>query len=191
MAAQPDVYDLPAWSVIRDLWTVRLLFTTKCQPEPLPGPYRGSANLHAPEISVQSYAKAIIVSLREELEQERSAHAHTRAQAEADILALSARLARREAQLEALNLRVVESQDTPERSRAAAEQKDSAQRWPEERPSTRPAFSREEAIQILELTAARNRELEVEVRHLRQSVSLGHPSVTSTLITYDPYYCSP
>lgn len=147
--------------------------------------------MHAPEISVQSYAKAIIVSLREELEQERSAHAHTRAQAEADILALSARLARREAQLEAFNLRVAESQATAETSRAAAEQQYSAQRRPEEPPSTRPAFSREEAIQILELTAARNRELEVEVRHLRQSVSLGHPSVTSTLITYGPYHCSP
>lgn len=52
----------------------------------------------------------------------------------------------------------------------------------------RPAFSHEETIQILEVTALRNRELEVEVRHLRQSVSLRCTHAPLTLTTYGLYH---
>lgn len=157
-------------------------------------PYAGYTNTHTPEIPVQPYAKAIIASLREELEQERNAHAQTRTHTQAKVLALSACVARRDALLEAYNSQGVESRmmlDTAEECHARAEQQDSAQRRSEEPPFVRPAFSREEAIQILELTAARNRELEEEVRHLRHSVSLSSIHATSRMITYDPYRCSP
>ena len=143
---------------------------------------------------MQSYARAVIISLREELEQERRAHAQTRAQADTEILTLSARLATREAQLEAYNLSTAVSRANPgsdQEPSIGAEQQPSAQGRPEGPLLQRADFSLEETFQIIELTAARNRELEGEVELLRQSVSLSETHATSSLITCDPYHYLP
>ncbi|KAH9931795.1 uncharacterized protein B0H18DRAFT_988069, partial [Fomitopsis serialis] len=134
--------------------------------EPLSCPKASSSNVQLNKDSAHPYAKAIITSLREELEQERTAHADTRARAEAEILSLNARLAQRDAELEARILQGSASQlplRASKQSPPAPEQHRSSHRDWENAPLS---FSQEEAIQIMELTAARNRELEAEVHHL-------------------------
>ncbi|KZT66103.1 hypothetical protein DAEQUDRAFT_730596 [Daedalea quercina L-15889] len=144
-----------------------------CMPaplEPLRSPKAPSFIVRSCENSVQPYAKAIITSLREDLELERNAHAQTRVHAEAEILSLNARLAQREAELEArilqtsgLQLPLHAAEEAP---LATGQRQRSGHPSADKPPSALPQLTREDAIHILELTAARNRELEVEVHHL-------------------------
>ncbi|KAH9829939.1 uncharacterized protein C8Q71DRAFT_787980 [Rhodofomes roseus] len=157
--------------------------------EPLSYPKASSSGAPLSEHPIHPFAKAIVASLREELEQERNAHAQTRARAEAEILSLNARLARRDAELEAKILRTADShlssQATRELSPLIGPRHSLQRNFGNSAPAP-PLFSQEAAIQILDLAAARNRELEAEVHHLlerrdhaRQSEH-AHPARTHT-----------
>jgi len=111
-----------------------------------------------------------VASLRLELDAEKRAHARLRERAEHDILSLHAQLARRDTELEACTLHVehnLAASSSELRSTLSGQRKP---RRPKLQSPTE-TFTREEAIRVLELTAARNRALEVEVKELIETVS--------------------
>ncbi|KAI0915262.1 hypothetical protein AcV5_005428 [Taiwanofungus camphoratus] len=120
---------------------------------------------------LRTYAQAIIISLRTELESERQAHEQTRERAEFDILSLNARLANREAELEAhiayLGHKDPQVQAGSTSSHAAGSGHPETDKLPAAfRRSVSAPISQRDAINILEISAARNRSLEAEVRGL-------------------------
>ncbi|KAF7969813.1 hypothetical protein HWV62_25934 [Athelia sp. TMB] len=123
------------------------------EKEPLNGP------LHHPIQSLSqkqydAYAASLIQSLREERDLERCAHEQFRQHAESQILDLEARLARRDAELEAWLLYGKKARlDHPRQSSPAAEH-------------SIPRLSAEDALQVMQNTSVRNKQLEQEVRAL-------------------------
>lgn len=125
---------------------------------------------------LRTYAQAVIISLRTELESERQAHEQTRERAEFDILSLNARLANREAELEAhiayLGHKDPQVQAGSTSSHAAGSGHPETDKLPAAfRRSVSAPISQQDAINILEISAARNRSLEAEVRGLIGRVS--------------------
>lgn len=143
--------------------------------------------------ALYAHAQTIILTLRAELESERTAHAHTRQQTESEILSLSARLARREAELEAC---VAQAHVHPPAEGPPIKDSYSAPSGPSEHagPARRADFmgvagngldahssssqrststlTQDDAVQILDFSASRNRALEAEVRVLLERVSV-------------------
>lgn len=109
--------------------------------------------------SSDQLAKTIIASLRRDLRNERAAHVTTKEQATAELLALRAQLARREAELEACvlhagHLAPVEPSNTP----------GSSQR----RKIAVASLSQEEMRQIIGSSNARNESLEREIEGVNE-----------------------
>ncbi|KAF9810458.1 hypothetical protein IEO21_06928 [Rhodonia placenta] len=141
--------------------------------------------------ALYAHAQTIILTLRAELESERTAHAHTRQQTESEILSLSARLARREAELEAC---VAQAHVHPPAEGPPIKDSYSAPSGPSEHagPARRADFmgvagngldahssssqrststlTQDDAVQILDFSASRNRALEAESQSPRQAL---------------------
>ncbi|OCH91372.1 hypothetical protein OBBRIDRAFT_526838 [Obba rivulosa] len=130
---------------------------------------------------VRTHAPVMIATLRTELDAERRAHARTREEAEAEILSLGMRLARREAELEAF----VTRPERRVRELDAADVQSATMMHPASKPvndrqsegissdqSTRRArphqFTQEEAVEVLGIANSRNRALEIEVKDLHK-----------------------
>lgn len=110
------------------------------------------------EDGVLSYATSIIEELRRERDLERVSHARTRAVAEAKILDLEAKLSRREAELESCAGHVDQDQDvtfTP---------KTFSQNFQGE------PITSQHIISMLDVTVARNKILELEIKALLRQV---------------------
>lgn len=120
---------------------------------------------------LQMYATAIISSLRSERDLERNSHEHTRHQAECRIIELEAQLARRDAELAAHITHtdgfLRESHDQGRKSRPLKDQKKVSSSQNGNRHMTK-----EEAIQVMEATSARNKTLEQEVQGLFDKVRI-------------------
>ncbi|KZT07368.1 uncharacterized protein LAESUDRAFT_812045 [Laetiporus sulphureus 93-53] len=166
-----------------------------------PIPTRTTGNAEQADADTLNYAKAIVASLRSELESERRAHAQTREHAEAEVLSLTARLARREAELEARDAHLPSPPEPLEdelllhgETRSPGRPTTSDR---ERASSHKPLrYTQEQAVQILEISASRNRELEAEVKgiserleHARLSESTStrransSPSLVSTAVS--------
>ena len=116
-----------------------------------------------------TYSTAVIASLRAERDLERSAHEHTRQQAEHRIIELEARLARRDAELEACvtNTNDFLSQRTNHDYITHRLQDGEAGKQSQ---SDNRHLLREDAIQVMEMTSAKNKVLELEIRSLFKKV---------------------
>ncbi|OBZ65253.1 hypothetical protein A0H81_14754 [Grifola frondosa] len=125
----------------------------------------------------RSFTSALISSLREELDAERRAHKRTRDETAAQILELNAKLARRDAELEAYVVHpgplLVTAQSADIRaikmnhqhpSAISRKKHDVQPTQPPPPPLAGVAFTAEEATRILGFTAARNKVLELEVQ---------------------------
>ncbi|KIM88483.1 hypothetical protein PILCRDRAFT_814379 [Piloderma croceum F 1598] len=114
---------------------------------------------------VQMYATAIISSLRSERDLERNAHEQTRHQAECRIIELEAQLARRDAELAARITHtdgfLSESHDQERKSQPLNDHGKVSSCQNDNRHMTK-----DEAIQVMEATSARNKTLEQEVQGL-------------------------
>ena len=127
--------------------------------------------MHSGAPETNETAKFVIASLRSELEKERISHARTHEQAEREIRTLRAQLTRREAELEAcathqdhsaLLAAAVHGQRTPpEDANTSARDRHTA---------ALPTLTPEEAVEILGLSVARNKDLELEVKQLSAKV---------------------
>ena len=116
-----------------------------------------------------AYATAVIASLRAERDLERNAHERTRQQAEHRITELEARLARRDAELEACVAHTNDflSQGTSHDCLTYRSQDGEAGK---QNRSDNPHLLREDAIQVMETTSAKNKVLELEIRSLFKRV---------------------
>ncbi|OBZ65246.1 hypothetical protein A0H81_14739 [Grifola frondosa] len=125
----------------------------------------------------QSFTSALTSSLREELDAERRAHKRTREETAAQILELNAKLARRDAELEAYVAHpgplLLTAQSADVRAIKMNHQHASAisRKKHDVQPTQLPpppladvAFTAEDATRILGFTAARNKVLELEVQ---------------------------
>ncbi|KAH9941488.1 hypothetical protein B0H21DRAFT_752566 [Amylocystis lapponica] len=143
---------------------------------PRPRPTSSSAAVGEVDGVLWTHATAVVTSLRTELEAEREAHACTREHAESEILALTAALARREAELEACVVHADHMAPAPKPEDVALPrrppQAEAAPRRDELVGPRLQPFTRQEAIKILEISAARNRALEIEVKSLIDRVSI-------------------
>ncbi|KAJ7594597.1 hypothetical protein C8J56DRAFT_443009 [Mycena floridula] len=106
----------------------------------------------SPESDLLNMAASVLNSMRHERDMERTAHEETRTNALAEIAALNARLARRDAELE-----------------ACVQHKDCSS--PVSTSKAEP-MSQEEELRVKDIQRARNRELEVEVTSLHNQVRL-------------------
>jgi hypothetical protein len=125
----------------------------------------------------------MISSLRVERDLERQSHQQTRQQAEYHIIELQAQLARRDAELEAYITRTDEfpsPENAPRRNSQFHKDKESG-------PSVDRHITKEEALRVMEATAAKNKLLELEVQGLFKKVRIYQiyrcPSVVPILIT--------
>ncbi|KIP02830.1 hypothetical protein PHLGIDRAFT_276238 [Phlebiopsis gigantea 11061_1 CR5-6] len=140
--------------------------------EPIHNESSSQPNVNAgpQEIAVGEQAKAITLWLRAELEKERMSHARTHEQAEREILALRAQLAQRDAELEAC---VVHRDHAALVNAAVPCNQDSLpHEVPTDDKSHRPisALTPEDAVEILGLRVAKNRELDSEIKQLSQKL---------------------
>lgn len=131
-----------------------------CFLEPLDQPLTKLAQ-RKPDDQIQAYAAAIINSLREERDFERRDHEQYRKQAESHILDLEARLARRDVELEAW---LVYGKTPPKSSSPVLSEE------PTPAKLNVPRLTAEDALQVMQATSARNKELEQEVRALSEMV---------------------
>ncbi|KAL6297924.1 hypothetical protein BKA93DRAFT_754537 [Sparassis latifolia] len=113
------------------------------------------------------YASAVVASLQLELDAERRAHVQTRDQAESDLISLNAQLARREAELETCIVHPCHDQPTAGPSSLRLTTQMSTE---DKLPPAVAMFTREEAIKVLEITAAKNHALEIEVKELVETL---------------------
>ena len=111
------------------------------------------ATHNQPDEEVLPYAAAIITSLRRELDNEKSSHLRTKLDAACQISELHSLLARREAELEMM----IGCSDTRSHPTGVLAHQT-------------PTLSTEEALKMLELGAARNKAVEVEVKELTKRV---------------------
>jgi hypothetical protein len=135
---------------------------------------------------LQTYATAIISSLRSERDFERNAHEQTRHQAECRIMELEAQLARRDAELAACITHkdgfLTESHYQGRKSQPLNDHETVSSRQNDNRHMTK-----EEAIQVMEATSARNKTLEQEVQGLFNRVRIHfYCSVASLFLAYPP-----
>lgn len=135
-----------------------MVFILLLYSEPLPAPLKSTENDSNEQI--HGYAASIISFLRTELDLERRAHEQTRRHAQCRIIELEARLARREAELEAYTIQVGNS--------PAYSPRDSEDRKSDA--PTKPRMTKEEAIKIMGTTSTRNKLLELEVQGLFKRV---------------------
>lgn len=126
--------------------------------EPLDPPFINPTQPVSHE-QTQAYAAALIYALREERDFERRDHRQFRQQAESHIINLEARLARRDAELEAWLLYgekpTKPPSDSPKSSPPAERERVIPQR-----------MSTEDALQAMQTASSRNKQLELEVRAL-------------------------
>lgn len=125
-------------------------------------PLSRQQNTHAvdAENRLHVYASAMIASLRMERDMERKTHQQTVQHAEARVLFLEAKLARREAELELCVLHTCDCSRTPE--------------WPPSNLRSNDSITENEAIEVLKSASANNKTLELEVRSLAEQVSPVH-----------------
>ncbi|KAF8160027.1 hypothetical protein B0H34DRAFT_705875 [Crassisporium funariophilum] len=126
------------------------------------------------EEDLHSYASTMIEALRKERDSERIAHAQTHEWAEAKIVALEAQLSRREAELESCIARADHAVLTPQTKRSA-----------QARVLIEPITS-EQVISMLDVTAARNRMLEVEIKTLFKRLEKARFRVSSPSPSGEP-----
>ena len=115
-----------------------------------------------------NYSSLVVAALRAELERERAAHAQTHDRAELEILCLRSQLARRDAEIQAYVAST--GRDIRPSTTGSPVHRKSKRRTPI--PVTPP-----DAIRALSLSTERNRELEVEIKHLTTRVSAHYASV--------------
>ncbi|EMD38747.1 hypothetical protein CERSUDRAFT_92784 [Gelatoporia subvermispora B] len=162
-------------------------------------PLAGSADAisHPDDDLAHMHARAIIASLRSELDMERAAHARTHEAAEAEILALALQLARREAELEAFAVHPEAEVRRCVRERGPAETRPASVMRPASKPvnAGEPAglpsgefarrgrphqFTQEEAVEVLGIANTRNRALEAEVKDLHKRLEAARQSGART-----------
>ena len=119
-----------------------------------------------------AYATSIIARLRTELDCERQSHSRTVEEANLRIEELEAKIAVREAELENCiavpgNLEHERVEEPQEASAYASKRLILCKKLPEPRP-----LSDEECLRFLESNNARNRSLEIEIRHIAERVSI-------------------
>lgn len=130
-----------------------------------------------------AHAQAVISSLRDELESERRAHAHTRERADAELFSLNARLARREAELEACVVHINHPLPGPPSSVSPHKTGTHSTTAKASSSSSSVPFTQDDAIKILELSAARNRTLETEIRNLLGQVCISFHQCSQSFTT--------
>ncbi|KAF8958673.1 hypothetical protein BDZ97DRAFT_1761909 [Flammula alnicola] len=123
-----------------------------------------------------SYASSIIESLRRERDNERRAHAQTRESAEARILALEAKLSRREAELEACVAHADHGVSVEVRISPRIK----------ERMPANDLVTSEQIISMLDITVARNKLLESEITTLFKRLEQARATAST-----DPSHFSP
>jgi hypothetical protein len=116
-----------------------------------------------------AYATAVIASLRAERDLERSAHERTRQQAENRIIELEAQLARRDAELEACVTHTNDFLSRGTNHDRITNRSQDGEAGKQGRSDNRHLV-REDAIQLMETTSAKNKVLELEIRSLFKRV---------------------
>lgn len=118
-----------------------------------------------------AYATSIIARLRTELDLERQSHSRTVEEANLRIEELEAKVAVREAELEGCITSHGDREHQPGEpenvSTHAFEKRKHGERLPKPKP-----LSDEECLRFLESNNARNRSLELEIRHIAEKVSI-------------------
>lgn len=130
---------------------------------------RGTKDEHNNDLL--AYATSIIARLRMELDCERQSHSRTVEEANLRIEELEAKVAVREAELEncitSPGDREHQPAEPPNVPTHAFEKRTLGKRFPEPKP-----LSDEECLRFLEGNSARNRSLEIEIRHIAERVSI-------------------
>lgn len=118
-----------------------------------------------------AYATSIIARLRTELDFERQSHIRTVEEANLRIEELEAKVAVREAELESCVTSHRDQEHRPGESENAATHAFEKRKLGERLPWPKP-LSDEECLRFLESNNARNRSLEIEIRHIAEKASI-------------------
>lgn len=135
-----------------------------------------------------NYIQSVVTSLNAALHAERRMHAATRQRTEEQILSLQAKLARREAELETCVTHMDHNISMPELTKMPQwTGQGSLTPTTHNKNASAPSFTPQEAIDVLEITNRKNKQLEMEVKNLLDRVS-GHWCWQPSVFHY-AYYC--
>lgn len=142
-----------------------LISVSNCSVEPIE---QSDQPVEAATGAIEANPQLIVASLRAELEKERVSHTQTHKQAEAEILSLRAQLAQREAELEACETH--KDHAALLASSLGAEAPTSSPREVEADGVSATPLTSQAVMEILAIRAAKNRELETEIKNLTSKV---------------------